>query len=411
MRAVHMMGAAVAAAVLHTAEAYNNGPMTLKPPLGWQTWCSAGPCGTDHCFDEQIRATADAMKSNGMGDLGFEWIILDDCWHPTRTGPNNSLVPHPEFFPNGMKPVIDYVHSLGLKFGLYTSVGTVTCHGGWSPGSYGHWDIDAQTFASWGVDYVKVDYCGALDSPNGHRALSKALNATGRPIVLELCRGPYQTDDAHDWSYAPDVAQVWRATNDHHDDFSSTMKQVAAMSSKGNTAYGPYGWAYGDMMMTGGQGCPFSGQDPPYMKPQHCPGQTDNEYRTEVSLYAVLSSPMMIGTDIRNMTAIMNETLLNPDMIAINQDYRAEPGAPTALCGNRTQAWTRKLSDGRVAVAVPNLGLVEATMTVCLADLGMPASATVKDVWAKKDLGKATSGSISGKVAVHDTWLLLVSQS
>ena len=118
--------------------------------------------------------------------------------------------------------------------------------------------------------------------------------------MLELCRGPYQSDDKDDWSYAPEIAQIWRATGDHHDKFSSTMEQVAAIAEKGPKAYGPYNWAYGDMMMTGGQGCPFKGQDPPYMHPQHCPGQTDNEYRTEVSLYAVLSSPMMIGTDIRS---------------------------------------------------------------------------------------------------------------
>ena len=120
------------------AAAYNNG-MGKKPPMGWQTWCSVGKCGEDHCFDGQIRAMADTLADpidgKSMKDLGYNWVILDDCWHPSRDNKTGELVPYPRFFPDGMKPVIDYVHSKGLKFGLYTSVGDRTCHGGWSPGS------------------------------------------------------------------------------------------------------------------------------------------------------------------------------------------------------------------------------------------------------------------------------------
>ena len=120
-----------------------------------------------------------------MRDLGYEWLVLDDCWHPTRDGPNGTLVPHASFFPDGMPAVIDYVHSKGLKFGLYTSVGDKTCHGGWSPGSYEHYDADAQTFADWKVDYVKVDYCGGHDSPDGHKAISEADSLSRRnPSLL-----------------------------------------------------------------------------------------------------------------------------------------------------------------------------------------------------------------------------------
>ncbi len=264
--------------------------------MGWQTWCSVGPCGEDHCSDTQIREMADtlvkkdATSGTSMQDLGYNWIVLDDCWHPHRAA-NGSLVPFPRFFPDGMKPVIDYVHSLGLTFGLYTSVGDKTCHGGWSPGSYNHWQTDANTFASWGVDYVKIDYCGDDDSPQGHHAMSKAMNATGREMVLALCRGPYQQEEK--WGYAPDVAQVWRATGDHHDEFSSTMKQVESVKGKSSWS-GPHNWAYLDMMMTGGQGCASqcvgSKNDTGvcnFTTPKHCPGQTDAEYRTEASLYAV----------------------------------------------------------------------------------------------------------------------------
>jgi alpha-galactosidase len=308
------------------------------------------------------------MVNNGMADLGYKWIVLDDCWHPSRDT-NGTLVPYKEFFPNGMKPVIDFVHSLNLSFGLYTSVGDKTCHGGWSPGSYGYYQQDADTFAAWGVDYVKVDWCGSHDTVEGHKNISKAMNSTGRPMVLELCRGDYE--QMRDWGYAPGIAQVWRATGDHHDKFSSTLEQVAAITEKHSS--GPYGWAYGDMMMTGGEGC--DNYDPD--KPEHCPKQTDNEYRSEVSYYSVLGSPMMVGTDIRLMTDIMTETLLNAEMLNINQDFNAPVGQAitqnSEACTLSKTAYVRHLSNGSVAVAVTNMNDTHtANVTVCFEDVFAP---------------------------------------
>ena len=162
--------------------AYDNG-MARKPPMGWQTWCSVGPCGEDHCNDAQIREMADTLVSTGMKGLGYDWIVLDDCWHPSRAA-NGSLVPFPRFFPEGMKPVIDYVHSKGITFGLYTSVGAETCHGGWSPGSLGHFEQDAKTFASWGVDYVKIDYCGTDSYAVSVRTLRPRTTGWNRYLFL-----------------------------------------------------------------------------------------------------------------------------------------------------------------------------------------------------------------------------------
>ena len=321
-----------------------------------------------------------------------------------------------------------------------TSVGDKTCHGGWSPGSYGHYEQDAQLFADWEVDYVrhaagqlrfcsrslltspnllvpppthassqvKMDYCGGNTSPDGHMNFSKALNATGRQIVLELCRGPYMKEDH--WGYAPGIAQVWRAAGDHHDNFASTLDQLKNLKGRGSWS-GPHAWAYGDMMMTGGEGC--KDYDP--HTPQHCPGQTDNEYRTEFSLYAVSSSPMMIGTDIRDMTPIMSETMLNADALAINQDWNAVPGDQQSICDGAATAWVRHLSPqaglngATVAIGVPNLGDTATTVDVCFADLGFGAedSVKVRDVWAKKDAGTFT-GKFSREVDTHDTLLLLL---
>ena len=180
-----------AAAASRTATAYDNGSPTLRPLLGWESWCSVGPCRTDLCTERQVIEPVRALRTTGLFDKGYKWIVLDNCWHPTRNG-KGRLVPDPDRFPSGMKHLASYVHGHGMKFGLYTSVGARTCHHAWAPGSYGHFDRDAQTFASWGVDYVKLDWCDRRTRRVGaHFNLSRALNATGRPIVLELCRGPY----------------------------------------------------------------------------------------------------------------------------------------------------------------------------------------------------------------------------
>jgi len=350
-----------------------------------------GECGLDLCTDQQIRETADAFISTGMYDLGFNWLVLDDCWHPTRNA-NGVLVPKTSSFPNGMKVVADYVHSKGIKFGLYTSVGTLTCRG--DPGSYGYLKEDADLFASWGIDYVKMDWCGSNCEADGHKQFSAYLNKTGRPIVLELCRGTYQTEDK--WGYAPDVAQIWRATGDHHDVWSSTLEQLHSVDGRG-TWSGPYGWAYLDMIMTGGQGC--KGQSP--NQALHCPGQTDSEYRTEYSGYAITGSPILIGTDIRNFTAIMKELILNKEVLEVNQDYLSTPGDLRTTCG-KYSVYTRKLSDGRIAVAIMNLSDKADTISVCFSDVGGTQNMTVRDLWKQKDVG-AFQSMYTVQVGVHDT--------
>jgi len=379
--------------LLLLSQAYNNG-FGQKPFLGWNTWCAIGECGLDLCTDAQIRQTADAFISTGMAAMGYEWIVLDDCWHPTRDS-SGALVPLKSSFPNGMKAVADYVHSKNLKFGLYTSVGTLTCRN--DPGSYGHFKEDADLFASWDIDYVKIDWCGANCAEAGHEEFSKDLNATGKHIVLELCRGAYQSQNK--WGYAPEYAQLWRASGDHHDDWNSTLSEAKSIIGKSSWS-GPYGWAYLDMIMTGGQGC--KGQKSEEAK--HCPGQTDNEYRTEFSIYAITSSPILIGTDIRNFTDIMKELILNTEVLAVNQDYRSVPGDSYKICGGKSTVWARKLSNGSIAVAVTNEGAKTATIDVCFADLFGNTSTrmAVRDLWKKQDMGNF-SNTYSPSVGVHDT--------
>jgi len=287
-----------------------------------------------------------------------------------------------------------------LKFGLYTSVGTTTCRG--DPGSYGNFQTDANTFASWGIDYVKMDWCGENCQYQGHVQFSHFLNATGRPIVLELCRGTYQNQNK--WGYAPQVAQLWRATGDHHDNWKSVLDQVGSIEGK-STWSGPYGWAYLDMIMTGGQGC--QGQTPD--EALHCPGQTDDEYRSEFSIYAISASPILIGTDIRNFTAIMNELILNPEVIAVNQDM-STPGDTKKVCRGKNKIWVRHLSNGQIAVVVTNWSDRSEVIELCFTDLGIldHTVVTVRDLWKRAVVGPFQN-SYSRKLASHDSMFLTLS--
>merc|ERR1719305_907172 len=325
-----MARAAVILALLFaaSASAYDNG-VGLKPALGWNTWCTLSDCHNgdnryfDRCNEWEVKSMAKAMKSSGLYDVGFEYLNLDDCWGATERDANGNIQPDPERFPSGMKALADWLHNEGLKFGLYTSMGDATCNRGGRPsdipGSFGHYPEDTATFANWTMDYVKVDWCGGhLTDPEAqHTAFSKSLNATGRPIWLELCRG-YKYDKGQIPSYVADVAQSWRLTGDHQDEWSNTKVVLQAMMKPSNPGV-PHAWNYGDFLMTGGPGCNVN-------ETLHCPRSSDDEYRTAFSVWAISSSPLIISTDIRNLTAVMKQTLLNKAAIAINQDYKSAAG-------------------------------------------------------------------------------------
>jgi len=289
------------------------------------------------------------------------------------------------------------VHSLGLKFGLYTSSGTKTCRG--DLGSYGHFEQDAKTFASWDIDYVKMDWCGENLNYQNHVQFGEALNKTGRPIWLELCRGTYETENHY--GYAFNVSQSWRAAGDHHDEWASTLSELKSVEGK-SSWYGPYGWAFLDMTMTGGQGC--KGQTAE--ETLHCPQQTNNQYRTEWSLYSIVASPLLVGTDIRNMTTIMKEVLLNKEVIAVNQDHEAVPGDVKMSCG--AKAYVRHLSDKTVAVAVPNEKNEKVDVAVCFKDVGWSESkASVRDLWKMKDVGTFEE-RYNATVEAYDTLFVIL---
>ena len=303
------------------AVGYNNG-VSQRPALGWNTWCTMGTCGQggvspgkmslhDVCNETEIKSIGAAMLSSGLYDMGYDRVNLDDCWVGENRNPDGTITWDPLRFPNGMKPVIDWLHERGLRFGLYSSMGSTTCNqngrtwpgnatGTWPRhGSFGHYKEDAQTFAEWGVDYVKMDWCGDTyghSSEELHRNFSKWLNATGRPMHLELCRGyKHPIPD-----YVAEVANSWRVAGDNWDFWPHTVSTIKDFINVSHLA-GPFNWNYGDFLMTGGAGCNV------FKAGDHCPGQTDAEYRTQFSVYVIAASPLIIGTDIRNMTQIMKD--------------------------------------------------------------------------------------------------------
>jgi len=424
----------IATWLVGAAHAYDNGVSRL-PPMGWNTWCTYGSChqsfepqldpNHDICNAAEIISVANAMAANGMKPLGWQYINLDDCWIAANRSAIGGIQVDPARFPDGLGPVISHVHSLGFKFGLYTSAGDTTCNtyghpvGTWPRhGSLGHYKEDTATFAAWGVDYIKIDWCGDMhghDAETLHSNFSKWLNATGRPIHLELCRG-YTTGPGKISSYVSKVAQSWRVTGDIHDDWESGTASTIELLVNNSKLGGPFGWNYGDFLVTGGAGCgsaPPSTATGPYL---HCPGQSPAEYRTQFSVYALAASPLIVATDIRNMTDIMKSVLLNPEIIAINQ----QASTPGDVMGNipagdkSAQVWVRPIVDGSgVYVGVVNFASTEVTVSVPLSMVNPKwhglITVDVRDLWARKDIGSST-GNVTVSVASHDTVVLALSR-
>lgn len=381
------------------------------PPLGWNTWktCGEATCGHDVCNEGEVKSAANAMLENGMHALGYNYVNLDDCWADTRNATDHTLTWDTTRFPSGLPSLIAWLHERGLKFGLYTSAGNVTCSSGGRahpiPGSRGHYALDAKTFASWKVDYVKFDWCGDIKKDlaagrEAHVQFAKAMNESGRPMFLEVVAGYFFM-----WGEIPTVANSWRFCTDHHDEWKSSSVQLTCrLDQRKKVAGAPGGWPYMDFLLTGGQGCV------PFSKGAHCPGQTDDEYRTTFALWSLTQSPMIVATDVRNMTAVMRQTLLNKDLVALHQSTGTPPGAHLAYweCSELLgcEVWGRKITpDGNSwMVALVNRGTKAHKITVKWGDLGIGGKtpAAVTNVWDGTSKGNAT-GLYTADVPSHGT--------
>ena len=295
------------------------------PPMGWNSW------NKYHCdvSEELIMRMADAMVNSGMKDVGYEYIVIDDCWQVDRDA-NGEIVVDEERFPHGMKYLADYIHSKGLKFGIYSCAGTLTCQR--RPGGRGHEYQDARTYARWGVDYLKYDWCntGTQDARASYATMRDALYAAGRPIVFSLC----EWGSNNPWEWAGAVGNLWRTTGDIGDNWNSMISIFERQKDLARYA-GPEGWNDPDMLEVGNG------------------GMTTEEYRTHFSLWCMLAAPLMAGNDLANMTPETKTILLNQEVIDLNQDTLGLQATCYRDNGDY-QIWIKGLANNEKAICLLN---------------------------------------------------------
>jgi alpha-galactosidase len=363
---------------LHKVKA--NG-LARTPPMGWNSWNKFNR----RVDDTIVRGVADAIAKNGMRDAGYTYITIDDTWEGERDA--KGVLRSNTKFPD-MKALADYVHSKGLKLGLYSSPGPNTCEG--YDGSYGHEAQDARTWAAWGIDYIKYDWCGArniytdAEMQAVYQKMGDALRAAKHPIVYSLCQ--YGRSDV--WKWGPDVGgNLWRTTGDISDRWAS-MSRIGFNQDKLAEFAGPGHWNDPDMLEIGNG------------------GMSETEYRTHMSLWSMLAAPLIAGNDVRDVPAPIMAILTNREVIAIDQDKAGKQGKRVSKNGDQ-EVWARELADGSRAVALFNLAAEPGNMTVRWADVGMKTAAkTVRDVWSHSDV--KAEAEYSAMVPGHGVVMLRV---
>jgi alpha-galactosidase len=373
-------------------EMVNKAPngLALTPPMGWNSW-NHFQCNIN---EKVIRDTADAMVASGMRDAGYQYVVIDDCWHGARDA-DGFITADPQRFPSGIKALADYVHSKGLKFGIYSDAGRLTCGG--RPGSEGHEYQDALTYARWGVDYLKYDWCntGDRNAQEAYATMADALRQSGRPIVFSMC----EWGTAKPWLWAQNTGNLWRTTGDISDDFAVKKKghdwehpvtMILDLNEPLWPFAGPGHWNDPDMLEVGNG------------------GMTPDEYRSHFSLWAMMAAPLIAGNDIAHMDDTTKSILENKEVIAVDQDPLGIQGHRVWKDGDR-EVWVKPLARGAKAVLLFNRGEAPAAITATADQLGWPASvrAKVRDLWARKGAGR-WSGSVTATVEPHGVVMLRV---
>jgi alpha-galactosidase len=372
--------------------------LALTPPMGWNSW-NTFACNVDEAL---IREMADAMISSGMKDAGYQYVVIDDCWHGQRDS-LGFIHPDPQRFPSGMKALSDYVHSKGLKFGIYSCAGDKTCGG--HPGSRGHEYQDALTYAQWGVDYLKYDWCNTegLNAVGAYTTMRDALNAAKRPIVFSLCE--WGSNDP--WKWGKNVGHLWRTSGDITDCFDCEVNhgtwsswgimKIVEMRKNIRQYSGPGHWNDPDMMEVGR-------------------GMSLNEDRAHFSLWCMMASPLIAGNDLRGMKKETIEILTNKEMIAVNQDSLGIQGyrydAKDSL-----EVWVKPLMQGDWAVCFLNrsshaqkidFDWSKNVVTDTVAQRTLNTNETVftlRNLWTKKNIGN-TKKNLQAVVPSHDIFVV-----
>jgi alpha-galactosidase len=364
-------------------EVADNG-LARTPPMGWNSWNKfAG-----RVDDAAVRGMADAMATNGMKAAGYQYINIDDTWEGERDA--EGTITTNKKFPD-MKALADYVHNKGLKIGIYSSPGPNTCAG--YEGSYGHEEQDARTYAAWGIDYLKYDWCGARNLYTDeemravYQVMGDALLKAGHPIVYSLC----QYGRADVWKWGAEVGgNAWRTTGDIRDRWDSMTKigfaqdELAAWAKPGH-------WNDPDMLEIGNG------------------GMSDDEYKTHMSLWSILAAPLLAGNDLRSMTPAIHEILTNREVIAVDQDESGKQGRRMAKSGEQ-EIWARPLHDGGQAIGIFNRGGEPAKIVVKWSELGLKsAPRRARDLWAHSDV-KVDGSEYSAMVPPHGVVMLRVTE-
>jgi alpha-galactosidase len=370
--------------------------LALTPPMGWNSW-NHFACDVS---EDMIREMADAMVKTGMKDAGYEYINIDDCWHGKRDS-LGFIHPDPVRFPNGMKALADYVHSKGLKLGIYSDAGWQTCGG--HPGSRGFEYQDAQQYAKWGIDYLKYDWCNTdgLKSEGAYLTMRQALKAAGRPIVFSIC----EWGDTEPWKWAQDVGHLWRTTGDIYNCFDCVYDHgtwnswgvLQILDLRDNDSLrkvaGPGHWNDPDMMEIGN-------------------GMTLSEDRSHFSLWCMLAAPLIAGNDLRQMSKETTEILTNPHAVSVNQDSLGIQAYKHGVIGG-VDVWVKPLASNEFAVCFLNRSINEATIEFNWKDNPLDDTFSGKkadfgkdtfeifNVWENKTLGN-TKKSLKATIQGHD---------
>ncbi len=356
--------------------------LAKTPPMGWNSWNKF----QNHVSDRLVREIADAMARNGMKDAGYVYVNIDDTWEGKRDAQGN-IQPNARF--PVMKALADYLHGKGLKLGIYSSPGPKTCAG--YEGSYRHEQQDAKTYAAWGVDYLKYDWCTARtvysesSMPTVYAKMGQALLDSGRPIVFSLCE--YGLLHVSTWG-ATVGGNLWRTTNDIADNWKS-MSHIGFDLQAGLEQYaGPGHWNDPDMLEIGNG------------------GMSTTEYRTHMSLWSLLAAPLLAGNDLRTVAPEILDILTNKEVTEVDQDPLGKEGKRVAKNGG-LEVWAKPLSGGALAVGLFNRGESTSKVTVRWSDFGISGNAQVRDLWAHTDRGRFAN-DYAADVPRHGVVLLRV---
>ncbi|MCQ2134618.1 MAG: glycoside hydrolase family 27 protein [Bacteroidales bacterium] len=370
------------------------------PPMGWNSWNKFG-CNVS---ENLIKDIADAMVSSGMKDAGYEYVVIDDCWQIDRDE-NGVIVCDPERFPNGMKAVADYVHGLGLKFGIYSCAGTHTCQG--RPGSMGYQFIDAKTYAEWGVDYLKYDWCDneGQNARAAYLTMANAIKATGHPIVFSIC----EWGENQAWEWGKGIGHLWRVTPDIRACYDckfdwggvGVLGCIDAMAPLHEYA-GPGHWNDAEMLEVG------NGE------------MTKDEQISHFAMWCMLAAPLMSGNDLRDMSLQTIEILTNKEAIAVNQDPLGKQAVLFMdMDGHDRQIWAKPLANGEIAVCFLNRGRdtwnldynwLNQTMYFATEINFRTNEYNIRDLWAHKDLG-TSKGRLVADINPHGCLMVRLSRT